>query len=71
MICGSRCLPHVPPRVLPKFVDPVTPRSENSAGLEAVPGPAGPERGLVPCGHCVFNFKNVVFEKGSVLVPSA
>jgi hypothetical protein len=22
MICGSRCLPHVPPRVLPKFVDP-------------------------------------------------
>jgi hypothetical protein len=20
MICGSRCLPHVPPRVLPKFV---------------------------------------------------
>ena len=21
MICGSRCLPHVPPRVLPKFVD--------------------------------------------------
>jgi hypothetical protein len=22
MICGSRCLPHVPPRVLPKFIDP-------------------------------------------------
>ena len=21
MICGSRCLAHVPPRVLPKFVD--------------------------------------------------
>jgi hypothetical protein len=21
MICGSRCLPHVPPRVLPKFID--------------------------------------------------
>jgi hypothetical protein len=28
MICGSRCLPHVPPRVLPKFesgsLSPVT-----------------------------------------------
>jgi hypothetical protein len=23
MICGSRCLPHVPPRVLPKFIDDV------------------------------------------------
>ena len=22
MICGSRCLPHVPPRVLPEFIDP-------------------------------------------------
>jgi hypothetical protein len=21
MICGSRCLPHVPLRVLPKFID--------------------------------------------------
>jgi hypothetical protein len=21
MICGSRCLPHVPPRVLPEFVE--------------------------------------------------
>jgi len=20
MICGSRCLPHVPPRVLPEFI---------------------------------------------------
>jgi hypothetical protein len=24
MICGSRCLPHVPPRVLPEFIDEVT-----------------------------------------------
>ena len=49
----------------------VTPWSENSAGLEAVPGPAGPERGLAPCRHCVFNFKNIAFEEGPVLVPSA
>ena len=51
--------------------DGVTPRSENSAGPEAVPGAVRPERGLAPSGHCVLNFKNSAFEKGPVLVPSA
>jgi hypothetical protein len=27
MICGSRCLPHVPPRVLPKLIDPAKPQN--------------------------------------------
>ena len=35
----------------------VTPRSENSAGPEAVPGAVRPERGLAPSGHCVLRLQ--------------
>jgi len=36
----------------------VTPRSENSAGPEAVPGAVRPERGLAPSGHCVLQLQD-------------
>ena len=49
----------------------VTPRSENSAGPETVPARPGRNVGYHPGGHGVFDFKNIAFEKGSVLVPSA
>jgi hypothetical protein len=42
-------------RPIPRYT--VTPRSENSAGLEAVPGAARPERGLAPSGHCVLQLQ--------------
>jgi hypothetical protein len=49
----------------------VTPRSENRAGPEAVPGAVRPERGLAPSGHCVLQLQEHRLRESSVLVPSA
>jgi hypothetical protein len=73
--CSARLRRHtgVAPQQLHRNMgrDAVTPRSENSAGLEAVPGAVRPERGLAPSRHCVLQLQEHRLRKGSVLVPSA